>query len=226
MRRLGEPPLPPARDARALSLAASRATGPSCCPSTSASTPRRAYLPQRESPARERTRCAASPGRTGSATGGRSRCGPPARAEQLSLLSSIGSCGHARRDHDADRRRPRGRTRRACDFRSRARRTSASSARPPTARPRVELAERRKPDVVIMDVRMPGMDGLEATKLLTERVPETEGARSSPPTRSARCSAAGSSRARRATSSRRRRTRPWSARSRRSRTATATSTRR
>jgi DNA-binding NarL/FixJ family response regulator len=36
----------------------------------------------------------------------------------------------------------------------------------------VELAERRKPDVVIMDVRMPGMDGLEATKLLSERVPE------------------------------------------------------
>ena len=47
----------------------------------------------------------------------------------------------------------------------------------------VELAERRKPDVVIMDVRMPGMDGLEATKLLTERVPDVEGARSSPPTR-------------------------------------------
>src|SRR6516162_4136881 len=37
----------------------------------------------------------------------------------------------------------------------------------------VELAERRKPNVVIMDVRMPGMDGLEATKLLTERVPES-----------------------------------------------------
>ena len=33
------------------------------------------------------------------------------------------------------------------------------------------LAERRKPDVVIMDVRMPGMDGLEATKLMTERIP-------------------------------------------------------
>ena len=37
----------------------------------------------------------------------------------------------------------------------------------------VALAERRKPDVVIMDVRMPGMDGLEATKLLTEKVPDT-----------------------------------------------------
>ena len=37
----------------------------------------------------------------------------------------------------------------------------------------VALAERRKPNVVIMDVRMPGMDGLEATKILTERVPES-----------------------------------------------------
>ena len=36
----------------------------------------------------------------------------------------------------------------------------------------VSLAERRKPDVVIMDVRLPGMDGLEATKVLTDRVPD------------------------------------------------------
>ena len=36
----------------------------------------------------------------------------------------------------------------------------------------VSLAERRKPKVVVMDVRMPGMDGLEATKQLTARVPD------------------------------------------------------
>jgi DNA-binding NarL/FixJ family response regulator len=36
----------------------------------------------------------------------------------------------------------------------------------------VSLVERRRPDVVIMDVRMPGMDGLAATKVLTERMPD------------------------------------------------------
>ena len=37
----------------------------------------------------------------------------------------------------------------------------------------IDLAERRRPNVVIMDVRMPGMDGLDATKELTQRTPDT-----------------------------------------------------
>ena len=37
----------------------------------------------------------------------------------------------------------------------------------------VALTERRRPDVVIMDLRMPDMDGLEATELILERAPET-----------------------------------------------------
>jgi DNA-binding NarL/FixJ family response regulator len=36
----------------------------------------------------------------------------------------------------------------------------------------VALAERRRPNVVIMDVRMPGMDGLQATKEITDKVPD------------------------------------------------------
>jgi DNA-binding NarL/FixJ family response regulator len=36
----------------------------------------------------------------------------------------------------------------------------------------IEMAERRKPNVVIMDVRMPGLDGLDATKELMQKEPK------------------------------------------------------
>ena len=37
----------------------------------------------------------------------------------------------------------------------------------------VALAERRRPDVVIMDLRMPQMDGIEATEEIATRAPDT-----------------------------------------------------
>ena len=37
----------------------------------------------------------------------------------------------------------------------------------------VAMTERRRPDVVIMDLRMPDMDGLEATEVIAEKVPGT-----------------------------------------------------
>ena len=37
----------------------------------------------------------------------------------------------------------------------------------------VALVERRRPDVVIMDLRMPDMDGLEATEVLLQKAPDT-----------------------------------------------------
>ena len=38
----------------------------------------------------------------------------------------------------------------------------------------MDLVETHKPDVVIMDINMPNMNGVEATKMLVNRYPETK----------------------------------------------------
>jgi two-component system, NarL family, response regulator DegU len=43
-----------------------------------------------------------------------------------------------------------------------------------TGREAIEISQNRSPDVVVMDVRMPEMNGIEATKIIVEDQPQTK----------------------------------------------------
>ena len=51
--------------------------------------------------------------------------------------------------------------------------TWSSSARRRTVDEAVELCAKLQPDVVLMDLKMPEMDGATATRIITERCPQT-----------------------------------------------------
>ncbi len=143
-----------------------------------------AYLPAEEDEARSPTSLALWPASSASPTAGSTRLEPAHEPEQLALASltaRIQSSGPCPKPPSAD-----GKTEITClivdDHEVVREGLRLSLSRAPHIRvigeasdgaSAVALAERRKPDVVIMDVRMPGMDGLEATKLLSEKVPDT-----------------------------------------------------
>ena len=139
---------------------------------------RRAYLPKADADAGARRGARARRASTASATAGAS--GSRRRPSRSSSRSRL-SCAKADRaaynrrpmpdeitclivdDHEVVREGLRLSLSRAPHIRVVGEASDGESA--------VELAQRRRPDVVIMDVRMPGMDGLEATKQLTESSP-------------------------------------------------------
>ena len=141
---------------------------------------RRAYLraPRTRAGARARCeRCAQSTGRATAAASGssrrrsrsssRSRSGNPASRIRLAPRCREEITCLIVDDHEVVREGLRLSLSRAPHIRIVGEAADGASA--------VALAERRRPDVVIMDVRMPGMDGLEATKILTEKVPDVAG---------------------------------------------------
>jgi len=155
------------------------ATGPSSSPTTNGSTSAAPTCPG-ERPIRCGSACACSPAATASATGGAygsshlrrpSSCKSPlcnsgapfydlpavATASEITCLIVD--------DHEVVREGLRLSLSRAPHIRVIGEAADGEAA--------VALAARRRPNVVIMDVRMPGMDGLEATKALMDKVPDS-----------------------------------------------------
>ena len=168
-----------ARERGSTSSRRSRVTGRSCCPTTSGST--------RDAPIFRRARSSRCGRPSASSRGARGgpgdrRSGPTPQPEQLALAVCRPREGVQPRlvesrlvaengeitvliadDHEVVREGLRLALLRSPHIRV--------VGEAPDGETAVALAERRRPDVVIMDLRMPQMDGIEATEEIVARVP-------------------------------------------------------